>query len=109
MKLSAIELQYLRGLIISDQYENRYETNTDALIDRQTTMFEFTQNLLKKLDGGKIKATVVITHSSDNYSLMVTDTRIKFIDGNFYDGISKLRSLPYPLGWTSGTGFSVLC
>src|SRR5687768_15201992 len=50
--------------------------------------------------------TVVISYVSDEFSLIVTDTRITFIDASFNDNIGKLRSLAHPLGWCAGLGYS---
>lgn len=48
---SITEIQYLRGLIMADKLENNYEKEgKNALIDRKTTMHEFTEKLLKTLD-----------------------------------------------------------
>lgn len=53
--------------------------------------------------------TVAITYVNDHFSIIATDTRISFgedADVGYYDSILKLRSMPYPLGWCTGLGFS---
>jgi hypothetical protein len=50
-RLTIVEIQYLRGLITMDRIENKYEEEgRNALIDRNTTMDEFTKTILNKLD-----------------------------------------------------------
>jgi hypothetical protein len=45
------EIQYLKRLIVSDQLNNDYKKKgRKALIDPNTTMYEFTERLLKKLN-----------------------------------------------------------
>jgi phosphoglucomutase len=45
------EIQYLRGLIMNDQFVNLYQKQGEkALIAQNKTMWEFTQEILKKLD-----------------------------------------------------------
>lgn len=45
------EIQYLRGLVMSDQFVNLYQKQGEkALIAQNKTMWEFTQEILKKLD-----------------------------------------------------------
>lgn len=49
--LGITEIQYIRGLIVADKLENNYEQEgMNVKIDRQTSMHEFTNNLLSKLD-----------------------------------------------------------
>ncbi len=45
------EIQYLRSLIVSDKKENDYENQgMNAKIDQNTSMYEFTNKILEKLD-----------------------------------------------------------
>jgi phosphoglucomutase len=45
------EIQYLRGLIMNDQFVNLYKKQgSKAIIAQNKTMWEFTQEVLKKLD-----------------------------------------------------------
>lgn len=45
------EIQYLRGLIISDKMENDYEKQgMNAKIDQKNSMHDFTEKILKILD-----------------------------------------------------------
>lgn len=50
MKLTISEIQYLRGLIMSDKIENDYIANTNIVIAQNKTMHEFTEEILRKLD-----------------------------------------------------------
>ncbi|NQX63269.1 hypothetical protein [Paenibacillus qinlingensis] len=50
--------------------------------------------------------TVVINYLSNNYSIVATDTRLTFNTNEYRDDIIKLRSLPIPLGFVAGVGFS---
>lgn len=50
MELDITELQYLRGLIMTDKIVNDYENNLNARISQVKSMHTFTDNLLEKLD-----------------------------------------------------------
>lgn len=51
LNLTVSEIQYLRGLIINDQIANQYQQEgRNALIDQKTTMWEFTNELLQKVN-----------------------------------------------------------
>jgi len=56
--------------------------------------------------------TVVIGYLNEHFSIIATDTRLSFEknstgDASTYtDRILKLRSMPYPLGWCAGSGFT---
>lgn len=54
--------------------------------------------------------TVVIGYLNEHFSVLATDTRLVFGQNptdTYTDCTLKLRSMPYPLGWCAGLGFSV--
>jgi hypothetical protein len=49
--LSLTDIQYIRGLIYADKLTHNYEVEgSNAKIDQKTTMHEFTEQLLNKID-----------------------------------------------------------
>lgn len=48
--LKPTEIQYLRGLVWSDRIKKDYKSHPEAKIDRFTSMHEFTEKILDKLD-----------------------------------------------------------
>jgi hypothetical protein len=51
MQLSIVEIQYIRGLIHMDKIINEYDEKAmDVHIDQKTSMHQFTEELLSKLD-----------------------------------------------------------
>lgn len=48
--LNSTEIQYLMGLVWSDRIENDYIAHPDAKIDRLTSMHDFTEKIIDKLE-----------------------------------------------------------
>jgi hypothetical protein len=50
LELTLTEIQYLRSLILQDQICGDFLINPQIKIDRQTSMYDFTEKIMKKLN-----------------------------------------------------------